>query len=141
MKFRENTKRKIGKTLNIDKKVSPKMESEINNKMQFRRKKTMITSNAWDRKHRNVRYKRLKSYADSVFRESSIGMVSTIASTHNKNRKIFKSLILTMCLIGFLYQCITFLKVVFQYPTSVHLDIRRPKKFDVPAFSFCNSNK
>lgn len=84
--------------------------------------------------------KSLKSYATDTFRESSIGMVATIASTYNKNRKIFKSFVLAFCLIGFLYQCITFLKVVFQYPTSVSVDIQRPQTFEVPAYTFCNNN-
>lgn len=81
-----------------------------------------------------------KTYASKVFQESSVGLVSSLAHTSSTPRRIFKVIALILCLTGFLYQSGKFLSVVFQYPTTVGINILRPDVLDVPAFTFCNNN-
>lgn len=92
-------------------------------------------SNNADSQKRSV-----KSYATKVFQESTIGMVSSIVSTHSKYRRIFKTLLFLICISGFLYQCVTFLNHVFTYPTTVDVDIEKLETYDIPAYTFCTNN-
>ena len=83
----------------------------------------------------------LKSYASKVFQESSVGVVAGVAQTSSTRRKFFKILVLILCLSGFLYQAGTYLSVVLQYPTAVDIDVLRPDTYNIPAYTFCNSNR
>lgn len=81
-----------------------------------------------------------ESYASKVFQESSVGMVSSLSQTNSLRRKAFKLLALFLCLFGFLYQSGSFLSVVFQYPTTVDVNILRPTELQVPGFTFCDNS-
>lgn len=82
----------------------------------------------------------VKKYASRVFQESSIGMIVSIVATNSRGRKVFKTLILTLCISGFLYQCATYLIHVLQYHTVVNVVIERPENYKIPAYTFCNNN-
>ena len=81
-----------------------------------------------------------ESYASKVFQESSVGMGSSLSQTASLQRKAFKILALVLCSFGFLYQSGTFLAVVFQYPTTVDVDIVRPDELQVPGYTFCDNS-
>lgn len=82
----------------------------------------------------------VKNYASRVFQESSIGMIVSIVATNSRGREVFKTLILTLCISGFLYQCATYLIHVLQYHTVVNVVIERPESYKIPAYTFCNNN-
>ncbi|XP_035221237.1 acid-sensing ion channel 1C-like isoform X2 [Stegodyphus dumicola] len=82
----------------------------------------------------------LKKYISKVFKESSVTVVSSILCTVDNRRKAFRTIVLLICLTGFLYQCITFLGYAFQYPTNLDIDIQKPEFLEVPAYTFCNDN-
>lgn len=84
---------------------------------------------------------RLKNYASRVFQESSVGVVATIAQTSSTKRKVFKTVVFFICLSGFLYQAGTYLSIVLQYPTAVDIDVLRPDTYNIPAYTFCDSNR
>lgn len=81
-----------------------------------------------------------ESYATRVFQESSVGIVSTLSQTDSLRRKAFKILAFLLCLLGFLYQSGQFLAAVFQYPTTVDVDIERPNTLQVPGYTFCDNS-
>ena len=95
-----------------------------------------------DEESRNVKIQKrsVKSYAAKVFQESTIGMVSSIVTTRSKYRRTFKSVLFLLCISGFLYQSVTFLNYVFEYPSTVNLEIKVLKTYDMPAYTFCTNN-
>ena len=82
----------------------------------------------------------VKAYATKVFQDSTIGMVSNIVTTHSKYRRFLKVSIFSLCFLGFLYQSITFLNHVFEHPTTLNINVDRPKSLIVPAYTFCTNN-
>lgn len=88
----------------------------------------------------NSRKRSVKSYAAKVFQESTIGMVSSIVTTHSQYRRVFKTFLFLLCISGFLYQLVTFLNHVFTYPTTVDVEIETPDTYDIPAYTFCTNN-
>lgn len=82
----------------------------------------------------------LKSYASRIFQESTIGIISSIATTHSKYRRFFKIFLSSLCITGFLYQCVTFLNHVFEYPTVINIAVDRSDTYSRPAYTFCNNN-
>ncbi|KFM82110.1 hypothetical protein X975_19342, partial [Stegodyphus mimosarum] len=89
---------------------------------------------------RKVKRKNLKKYVSKVFKESSVTAVSSILSTVDIRRKVFRMIVLILCLTGFLYQCVKFLEYAFQYPTDLEISIDKPTSLEVPAYTFCNDN-
>ncbi|XP_042899744.1 degenerin mec-10-like [Parasteatoda tepidariorum] len=71
------------------------------------------------------------SYTKAVFRMLKSSAVKTV----------FKGIVLLLFLSAFVYQVITFLNYVFEYPTVVTTDIISPEKYLTPAFTFCSSVK
>ena len=88
----------------------------------------------------NTQKRSVRSYATKVFQESTVGMVSSIVTTHSKYRRIFKTLLFLLCISGFLYQCARFLNHVFEYPTTVDIKIEKPDTYEMPAYTFCTNN-
>ncbi|GIY94851.1 uncharacterized protein CEXT_116881 [Caerostris extrusa] len=64
-----------------------------------------------------------------LFKESSVSAVSSIVSTGNVRRKVFRVVVFLLFTAGFLYQCIKFLLYVLQYPTVVNIELDRPDKY------------
>lgn len=82
----------------------------------------------------------VKSYATRVFQESTVGIVSSIVASHSNYRRFFKLLLFSLCVSGFLYQCITFLNHVLEYPAVMDLAIDRSNTYNIPAYTFCINN-
>ncbi|GIX67883.1 uncharacterized protein CDAR_499521 [Caerostris darwini] len=89
---------------------------------------------------RRDRKKSIRGYASKLFKESSVSAVSSIVSTGNVRRKVFRVVVFLLFTAGFLYQCIKFLLYVLQYPTVVNIELDRPDKYLSPAYTICNAN-
>ncbi|GIY46669.1 uncharacterized protein CEXT_541891 [Caerostris extrusa] len=75
-----------------------------------------------------------------MLQESSLTAVSNIVSTKDNSRKVFKVVVLLVCLTGFFYQAATFFTYYFKYPTIVDIQLENPDVIEMPAITFCNSN-
>lgn len=82
----------------------------------------------------------VKSYATRVFQESTIGIISTVFTTHSKSRRFFKVFLSSLCIAGFTYHCVTFVNHVFEYPEVIDFSIDTSKTYYWPAFTYCNNN-
>lgn len=82
----------------------------------------------------------VKHYAAKVFRESSVGMVSSLTHASGTKRRVFKVFVFILCLSGFLYQSARFVEGFLQYQTNINLHVTRPNTVKVPAFTFCDNN-
>ncbi|XP_015924702.1 degenerin unc-8 [Parasteatoda tepidariorum] len=80
-------------------------------------------------------------YASDIFKESSLSALTGILTTGSIKRKIFKSFIFLIFTIAFIYQVITFLSYVLEFPTVVNIDIVKPEKYIAPAYTLCHSQK
>ncbi|KFM70170.1 hypothetical protein X975_05035, partial [Stegodyphus mimosarum] len=88
----------------------------------------------------NMKHKAFVKYASRVFTDSSITAVSNIFNTVDIRRRIFRAVVLLICLTGFLYQCVSFFKYALQYPTDVNIAIEKLEHLEIPAYTFCNNN-
>lgn len=79
-------------------------------------------------------------YARGLFEDSLITGVPQIILTQSISRKIMKSVVLVCCLIGFVYQTTEFLKIFWNYPTVLDIDVEYPEVIEPPAITFCNLN-
>ncbi|XP_055932772.1 uncharacterized protein LOC129962801 [Argiope bruennichi] len=75
-----------------------------------------------------------------MLRKTSLTAVSSIASTKGTSEKVFKVLVLLFCLVGFLFQSVTFFSYYYEYPTSVDTYIEKPHYTEMPGITFCNTN-
>lgn len=85
--------------------------------------------------------KSVKRYTSTIFPESSLGILSSVAQITSTKRKIFKIFLIIGCLSGFLYQSGIYLSVFFQYPTAVDIDVTTPNTYIIPAYTFCDNNR
>uniref|UniRef100_T1D1T8 Putative degenerin n=1 Tax=Cupiennius salei TaxID=6928 RepID=T1D1T8_CUPSA len=79
-------------------------------------------------------------YAKDVFQDSLITGIPQIVTTKNVGRKVIKTLVLCLCLIGFIYQTTEFMKIFWKYPTVLDIDVEYPEIIESPAITFCNLN-
>lgn len=79
-------------------------------------------------------------YAKDVFTDSLITGVPQVVQTRNVGRKILKSIVLCLCLIGFIYQTTEFMNIFWNYPTVLDIDVEYPDIIESPAITFCNLN-
>ncbi|GFT42320.1 uncharacterized protein NPIL_145551 [Nephila pilipes] len=79
-------------------------------------------------------------YAKVVFQDSLITGIPQIILTDSIPRKILKSIVLAYCLIGFVYQTTEFLKIFWNYPTVLDIDVEYPEVIESPAITYCNLN-
>ena len=82
----------------------------------------------------------VKSHATKVFQNSTIGMVSSIISTNSKYGRFFKVCIMSLCISGFLYQSITYVNHVLEYPTIMDVSVDRPDTLVRPTYTLCTNN-
>lgn len=82
----------------------------------------------------------VKLYATRVLQESTVGMVSSIFTTHSKYRKVFKLFLSSLCIAGFIYHCVAFLNHVFGYPEVVAISLDRSETYNWPAYTYCSNN-
>ncbi|KAG8180875.1 hypothetical protein JTE90_015800 [Oedothorax gibbosus] len=54
--------------------------------------------------------------------------------------RIIRSIVFFACLVGFIYQAVTFVQHFYNYPTVVTIEIKYPPKIPYPAITFCNIN-
>lgn len=86
------------------------------------------------------RRKPLQRYSSEVLSETLVTGVPNIVNTHYWPRKIFKLTVLLLCIIGFLYQTIEFLTLVYSYPSIVDITVYTPEEHLLPAIDICNNN-
>lgn len=79
-------------------------------------------------------------YAKDVFSDSLITGIPQIVQTHNVARKLLKSTVLCLCLVGFIYQTTEFMKIFWNYPTVLDIDVEYPEIIESPAITYCNLN-
>ncbi|GBN43046.1 hypothetical protein AVEN_174832-1, partial [Araneus ventricosus] len=79
-------------------------------------------------------------YTREVFQDSLITGVPQIILARSITRKILKSIVLICCLIGFVYQTTEFLKIFWNYPTVLDIDVEYPEVIESPAITYCNLN-
>lgn len=82
----------------------------------------------------------VRQYASAVFSDTLVTGVPNIVNTHYWPRKIFKTTVLLLCIVGFLYQTIEFLTLVYSYPSIVDISVYTPKEYLFPAIDICNNN-
>lgn len=83
----------------------------------------------------------VKEYASVIFKESSVSVLSGILNAATVPRKIFRTFILLLFVIAFMYQCVRFLNYLLKYPTVLNIDIKRPDTYMAPAYTWCNNQK
>ncbi|XP_054721295.1 uncharacterized protein LOC129231073 [Uloborus diversus] len=81
-----------------------------------------------------------KSYAAKVLHKSLVTGVSNIIESSSIICKIFKTTVLLLCMVGFVYQVYYFVKDVLTFPSVVNVRVETLKEFVAPAYTFCNTN-
>ncbi|XP_055949093.1 acid-sensing ion channel 5-like isoform X2 [Argiope bruennichi] len=79
-------------------------------------------------------------YMREVFQDSLITGIPQIILARSITRKVFKSMVLICSLIGFVYQTTEFLKIFWNYPTVLDIDVEYPEVIESPAITYCNLN-
>ncbi|KAF8773254.1 Glutamate receptor ionotropic like protein [Argiope bruennichi] len=79
-------------------------------------------------------------YMREVFQDSLITGIPQIILARSITRKVFKSVVLICSLIGFVYQTTEFLKIFWNYPTVLDIDVEYPEVIESPAITYCNLN-
>lgn len=67
--------------------------------------------------------------------------IPKIANTKNSQRKLFKSIVFLMSIIGFFWQSYTFLEIYLKYPVVQYVTTEYPEVISAPAITLCNKNR
>ncbi|GFV98490.1 acid-sensing ion channel 1C [Trichonephila clavipes] len=78
---------------------------------------------------------------DEILKNSAIFIISKIGRSQSKFRKLLWLLILVISLSGCGFQINRFLRLYFQYPVLLNLEVERKMHLDFPAVTICNANR
>ncbi|GBM59292.1 hypothetical protein AVEN_60641-1, partial [Araneus ventricosus] len=87
------------------------------------------------------KYQSFGRFLKSTLKTSLITSIPEIAANKSWTKGIIKITVFIMCLIGFLYQMMNFLKMYWAYPTVVNVFVTNPYEIVQPAVTLCNHNR
>lgn len=87
-----------------------------------------------------MKSKQWKKELHLLLKRSVITGIPELIATRNNFRRILRGCVLIFCLTGFFYYTYLFLKIYWQYQTTMDVVIEAPENVEVPAVTFCSYN-
>ncbi|GBN47556.1 hypothetical protein AVEN_262762-1 [Araneus ventricosus] len=109
-------------------------ESKKEDKMLRKKKRTPLKINKF-------KYQSFGRFLKNTLKTSLITSIPEIAANKSWTKRIIKITVFIICLIGFLYQTMNFLKMYWAYPTVVNVYATNPNEIVQPAVTICNHNR
>ncbi|GBN74120.1 hypothetical protein AVEN_219959-1 [Araneus ventricosus] len=116
----------------IKRKAARKSKKE--DRMLRKKKRTPLKINQF-------KYQSFDRFLKSTLKTSLITSIPEIAANKSWAKRIIKITVFIMCLIGFIYQTMNFLKMYWDYPTVVNVYATNPYEIVQPAVTICNYNR
>ncbi|KAG8176675.1 hypothetical protein JTE90_023679 [Oedothorax gibbosus] len=106
-----------------------------------KQQKKIVRQHPPPKRYNKTRKNTFRKYCIRLCKESLITGFPALASTRiGPCRRALKTMVLVVCVCGFLYQTSEFLGLYLEYPTTLNMLVENPDSVSLPVIGFCNRN-